>query len=282
MLKIVPLLLRHKGCSLMDDGSEQSMLLLAAAKSLGIKGPPEDLPLRTVRQDIQVLHGHKISFYVSPVANPKVSYKIDSAFTANRLRLAQHTYPIEQLQNKYKHLRGLPIPALKDEVLLGSDQSHLITPVQPVRHLGWTLQGPIPFIGRPVDSVQCLFTSLPPQKDELYHHVERLWQMDTIPHRPEREVNRSKQDQQAVALLDTKTVRIKVNGVRRYATSLLHHAAMPPLQAPKESVMAPLPSTEQWLLRDPERAEIYRAEMQKLIRAGAVQEVTKDKSPEEC
>lgn len=112
------------------------MLLPAAAKSLEIKGAPEDLPLRTVRQDIQVLHGHKISFHVSPAANPKVSYKIDGAFTASRLSLAQHTYPIEQLQKKYKHLRGLPIPALKDakqSLLLGSDQSHLITPVEPVR-----------------------------------------------------------------------------------------------------------------------------------------------------
>lgn len=61
--------------------------------------------------------------------------------------------------------------------------------------------------------------------------------MGTAPFRPEREVTRSKQDQQGVALLDTKTVRIEVNGVKRYATPLLCHAAMPPLQAPKESVM---------------------------------------------
>lgn len=106
--------------------------------------------------------------------------------------------------------------------------------------------------------------------DELYRHAERLWQMDTVPHRPEREVTRSKQDQQTVALLDTKTVHIKVDGVRRYATPLLLHAAMPPLQAPKESVMALLRSIERRLLKDPERAVIYRAEMQKLIGAGAV------------
>lgn len=132
MLKVVPVLLYHEGLSLstfalLDDGSEWSMLLPAAANSLGIKGAPEDLPLRTVRQDIQVIHGHKISFHVSPAANPKVSYKIDGTFTASRLSLVQHTYPIEQLQKKYKHLRGLPIPALKDakpSLLLGSDQSH--------------------------------------------------------------------------------------------------------------------------------------------------------------
>ncbi|KAG7506302.1 hypothetical protein JOB18_002350 [Solea senegalensis] len=38
--------------------------------------------------------------------------------------------------------------------------------------------------------------------------------MDNVPHHPEREVTRSKQDQQAVALLDAKTVRTEVDGVR--------------------------------------------------------------------
>lgn len=102
MLKVIPVLLHHEGRSLstfalLDDGSERSMLLPAAAKSLGIKGAPEDLPLWTVGQDIQVLHGHKISFHISPASNPKVNYKIDGAFTTSCLSLAQHTYPIEQL-----------------------------------------------------------------------------------------------------------------------------------------------------------------------------------------
>lgn len=89
-------------------------------------------------------------------------------------------------------------------------------------------------MGRPADSAQCLFTSFPPQMDELYRHIERLWQMDTVPHRSVKEMTRSKQDQHAVALLDTKTVCIDVKGVRRFATLLLRHADMPPLQAPKE------------------------------------------------
>lgn len=141
LLKVVPVLLRYRGCSFstfafLDDGSEWSMLLPAAAKTLETKRIPEDLPLRTVQQDIQVLHGQKVSFHLSLVANPKVSYRIDDAFTTSRLSLAQHTYPLENLQKKYKHLRGLPIPALKEVeplLLLGSDHAHLITPAEPIR-----------------------------------------------------------------------------------------------------------------------------------------------------
>ncbi|XP_023818591.1 uncharacterized protein LOC111948691 [Oryzias latipes] len=197
MLKVVPILIHYGGRTLsafaiLDDGSERSMLLPSAAKALGIKWTPEDLPLRTVRQDIQVLHGYAVTFHISSVARPHTSYKIEGAFTANRLSLAQHTYPIERLQKKFSHLRGLPIPALRDAepfLLIGSDQPHLITPIEPVRlgppgspaavhtRLGWTLQGPVHLTGRPTIAVQCLFTSSPPKFEELYKHVERLWQM---------------------------------------------------------------------------------------------------------
>ena len=301
MLKVVPVIVQYGEQTLdtfaiLDDGSERTMLLPEAAKSLGIEGTPEDLPLRTVRQDIQVLHGHTVSFRISPHGNPQTSYKINGAFTASRLSLAQHTYPVDRLQRKFKHLRGIPIPPLieaKPSLLIGSDQPHLVTPVEPVRlgppggpaavhtRLGWTLQGPIQYTGRLAHPAQCLFTSSPPLMEELYEHVKRLWQVDTVPYRPEREVTRSKQDQQAVAMLEAKTVRIQVNGILHYATPLLRHTNMPTLHAPKESVMPMLRSTERRLLRDPKQADAYKKEMQKLIGAGAVQEVTQETSPKE-
>ncbi|KAL7851362.1 hypothetical protein AOLI_G00217180 [Acnodon oligacanthus] len=129
LLKVVPVLIRYGGRTLdtfaiLNDGSERSMLLPAAAKSLGIRGSPEALPLCTVRQDIQVLKGRTVLFHVSPVANPQTGYEIKGAFTAGHLSLAQHTYLIECLQRKFRHLRGLPIPALRDakpSLLVGSD-----------------------------------------------------------------------------------------------------------------------------------------------------------------
>lgn len=114
MLKVVPVLVHYgkqtlNTFAILDDGSERTMLLPAAAKSLGITGISEDLPLRTVRQEIQLLHGNTVSFRVSPAGNPHTSYRIDGAFTASRLSLAQHTYPIDRLQKKFKHLRGIPL-----------------------------------------------------------------------------------------------------------------------------------------------------------------------------
>lgn len=112
MLKVVPVLVQY-GEWIIDtfailDGSERTMLLPAAADSLGIKGSPEDLPLlQSVR--ISSCSMDTLSFSVSPAANPQTSYKIDGPFTASRLSLAQHTYPIDRLQRNFKHPRGIPI-----------------------------------------------------------------------------------------------------------------------------------------------------------------------------
>lgn len=241
-----------------------------------------------------MLHRHTVSFSVSVATNPGSYYKIDGVFTADHLNLTHHTYPIDQLRRKYKYLQGIPVPALKEArplLLIGSDQPHLITPIEPVRlgppggpaavhtRLGWTLQGPSLFMGWQTQPVLSLYTSA--QSDELLKHVERLWQVDVVPSRSEKEVTRSKQDQQAVALLEARTTRRMVDGVFRYATPLLCHAQMPPLNAPKESVMPMLRSIERRLLKDPSQADAYRAEMQKLIQSGAVKEVTHETSPKE-
>ncbi|KAF7656543.1 hypothetical protein LDENG_00039930 [Lucifuga dentata] len=175
--------------AVLDDGSERTMMLPAAAKFLGIQGPSEELTLRTVRHDIQVLQGSSVSFRVSPSTKPQISYQIEKAFTAEHLNLAQQSYHLDHLQKKYKHLRGLPVMPLKDVqplLLIGSDQPHLITPTEPVRlgppggpatvhtRLGWTLQGPAQFTGRPNISQQCLLTTNISQSEELLMHVQRL------------------------------------------------------------------------------------------------------------
>lgn len=52
-------------------------------------------------------------------------------------------------------------------------------------------------------------------------HVENLWQADTIPLRGDKVVARSMQDDLAISLLESKTTRVEVDGIFRYATPLL-------------------------------------------------------------
>lgn len=240
LLKISKVIIRNGNKSLeafavLQDGSERTILLHAAARKLGLKGKPEELALRTVRQELQMLRGVAVSFTISPVAEPDKRYVIKHAFSAEQLGLAEHTHPVSTLQQRYIHLAGLPFQPL-DRVhpvlLIGSDCTHLITPIEPVRlgppggpaalraRLGWTLQGPTQDVKLSSDAPQCLFTSTSSQSD-LLAHVERLWQMDVLPYRIEKLVVRSRQDQEAVCLLEEQTVRVSIDGIERYATPLL-------------------------------------------------------------
>ncbi len=170
-------------------------------------------------------------------------------------------------------------------VLIGADYPHLLTPIEPVRlgppggpaaihtRLGWTLQGPAHITQWAPNTQQCLFTSISPQMTELMQNVEKLWKMDILPYQTSKSVMRSKQDKEALELLEAKTRRVQVAGILRYATPLLRKRDVPPLRAPKEAVLPSLRGLERHLARDPLRADEYCAAICKLVETGAVKKI---------
>ncbi|TWW77718.1 hypothetical protein D4764_12G0011080 [Takifugu flavidus] len=290
MLKVVKVLL-HAGdrvletYAVLDDGSERSIILPQAVQRLNLTAQPETLTVRTVHQEVVQLQGASVTLYVSSLLKPEERYHIHHAFTSENLGLSEHSYPVRSLQQKYKHLRNLPLPPVEHAqplLLIGSDLPHLLTPIEPVRtgppggpiavhtQLGWSLQGPTNIDQVPASEQQCLFTVTDSPTCELFKNVERLWQIDTLPYTSKKQVTRSKQDQQALALLQSSTVRITVDGIPRYATPLLRRANSATLQAPMETVLSSLRSTERRLAKDPQRAEAYCQEIRELERMGYV------------
>lgn len=116
---------------------------------------------------------------------------------------------------------------VKPLILIGADHPHLLAPVEPVRlgppgspaairtRLGWTLQGPTRLVQQTLSHQQCLFTSVSPQTTEMMKNVQRLWQIDVLPSRSDKLVVRSKEDQEAIELLEAETTRVDVEGVLR-------------------------------------------------------------------
>lgn len=162
LLKVVAVTLTNEDKTLdtytiLDDGSERTVILQPAVQQLCLKGEPESLTLRTVCQDVKTPEGAAVSFTIIPACNPEKSYLIHHGFTADHLALSEHSHPVTSLQRRYPHLRQLPLQQLDNVtplVLIGADYTNLITPIQPVKsgppgapaaiksRLGWTLQGP--------------------------------------------------------------------------------------------------------------------------------------------
>ncbi|XP_039534154.1 uncharacterized protein LOC120483252 [Pimephales promelas] len=297
MLKVVKVLL-HSGDrtieahAVLDDGSERTIVLPPVIQQLGLNGTSEVLSLQTIQQGHTKLEGSTVTLEVSPITKPTERYVIRDAFTASALSLAEHNYPVAALQKAYHHLKGLPLQSVdkvKPLLLIGSDMPHLLTPIQPVRRgaegspvaictkLGWVLQGPMCPIQPPKGQQQCLHLMTAPARDELHQHVERLWQIDILPYN-EKLITRSKQDQQSYKLLQSATVRVEVNNVLRYATPLLRRTPITLLYAGKEAVLPSLRNIERKLAKNPEQAQTYCSEIQKLESEGYIAKIT----PEEA
>ncbi|XP_063321729.1 uncharacterized protein LOC134619834 [Pelmatolapia mariae] len=294
MLKVVPVRLQNGEKTLdtyavLDDGSERTIILPAAVHHLGLVGTEEILSLRTIRQEIVQLKGATVSFQVSGMTNRRVKYDIHQAFTAAEVTLAEQSRAADLLTQRYKHLRGLSLQSfdkVQPLLLIGSDNPHLIIPTQPVRTgpvggpvavctmLGWAIQGPASFLQQPTDERSCLHLSTLSSSDELHQHVQRLWQLDTLPFHTNKEVTRSGEDKAAIERLEQGTVRVTVDGVVRYATPLLRRQNAPVLRAPPTAVMALLRATERRLCNNPDQAAVYNEEIHKLEKAGYVVKIS--------
>ncbi len=298
MLKVVQVRLHSKGrildtYAILDDGSERTIILPTAVHYLDLEKTDESLALRTIRQEVVEIQGASVSFELSASENPSTCYKIHAAFTAQELNIAKQSCPVYALKQKFVHLRDIPIKPFKEVqpmLLIGSDYPHLITTIAPVlmgplgspvavsTSLGWAIQGPTTFLDQPLET-SCLNISLfrSPAQD-LSHHVEKLWQVDILPFQPVKDITRSKQDRDALKMLETKTKRVEVDGVFRYATSLLRKGNATVLHAGPESVMALLRATERRLNSNSVLAEVYNREIHKLEQAGYAMKLT----PEEA
>ena len=295
MLKVVPVLLingrqRLWTYAILDDGSERTIIQTSAVSQLQLKGSEEILNLRTVRHEVIPISGETISCSISPVGQKGIKFPIA---TAPVLDLAEHSCPASDLKREYSHLRGLPLPDFvhaRPLILIGSDHSHLLVPKEPVHMgpcggpiavhtaLGWAVQGPANALPRPPTSgAQALFTLCNtvscPATAELMENVERLWRLDSFPHRKEKEVTRSKQDHYCLELLEMKTKVKETGGVSRYATPLLRAPNSPQLTSSTHNLMPWLRGTERRLKKDPELVEICNQEILKLVEMEYVKEV---------
>lgn len=114
MLKVIPVFLingqqRLQTYTILDDGSERTIILTSAASQLLLKGPKEILNLR---HEVIPMSGDTISCHISPVSQrkKKIRFPIANAFPAPVLNLAEHSCCASDLQREYSHLQGLPLP----------------------------------------------------------------------------------------------------------------------------------------------------------------------------
>ena len=158
-----------------------------------------------------------MDFEISPTFAPSVRYRIRGAFTSPRLGLAERSYPVAALQERYRHLRDLPLTEFEKVtplLLIGADNHHLLLPVGPVKLgppgspaavqtlLGWGLQGTDCLLDSQRSVAHCLFTDVTPVEGDVYNQAGRLSQVNFLSSQDKKLVSQSRQDAEAVRLLE--------------------------------------------------------------------------------
>ncbi|XP_046564207.1 uncharacterized protein LOC124273037 [Haliotis rubra] len=265
------------------------MILKSTAQQLQLTGKQDSILLTTISQESVHCSGQSVKLQISSADQPANRFDIDNAFTADNLCMSEYTYPIEDMQQCWTHLENLPLPKINGAVpciLIGSDNSKLILPIEPVRfgnsdapsgvhtNLGWTVQGPSMMLGQTKRNT-CLLNQTRPADLSPSHCVERLWQLDTLPF-TSKQVIRSKQDKMALEILDSQTTRIEVDGVSHYATPLLRSHDGTRFNARVEAVLPTLKRTERRLKDNSDMARTHNEAIRKLDESGFVKKLTDD------
>jgi len=104
------------------------------------------------------MQARTVTLTIAATSNPERKYTIEVVVTSGRLSLVEQTYPINKCKQRYRHLHDVPLDAFSNvqpQILIETDNPHLITPVEPVHmrfgckkatiavntRLGWALQG---------------------------------------------------------------------------------------------------------------------------------------------
>ena len=278
-MKVVPIILYGHSTKLatyclLDDAANFSMMLAEAADALNLKGRKMEMPIATARQECTPCKGAIMKFHIAPISDPSNKIPMSNVFSSEMLRLSEHTVPARNLQKRWTHLKDLPLHDCKNVrplLLIGSDRPNLIVPIEshfgpegaPVAvrtKLGWAVQGPTMNYRRR-NEINLLCRQSQSESDAVLHeNVHRLWRNDVQMYADRKQVGRSKQDQGAVDLLNSKSTYMMVEGVKRIATPLLWRCDEEMLSCPASSVLPALRRNERHLKKDPERAEVQPRE----------------------
>ncbi|XP_055633707.1 uncharacterized protein LOC129774035 [Toxorhynchites rutilus septentrionalis] len=156
--QVIPVTLSARGKSLdtfafLDHGSSNSLILKDAAEELELHGPSSPLKmLWTNESEYSDPESQLVSFGIKGTNN--ITHSMRNVRTIRKLSLPRQTLDYDELKEKYRHLRGLPIHGYqnaKPTLLIGLDHPLLLTPtnqrvskevsVAAKTPLGWTIHG---------------------------------------------------------------------------------------------------------------------------------------------
>jgi hypothetical protein len=290
LLRVLPVRVKgpageKEALALCDEGATVTLMDGSLARQLGLEGDKKPLCLQFVNHGGQ-FDSMEVEFSIAGVEMGSRSHRVQRAWTVDGLQLPAQAVNIEELQQQFPHLKGLPLKDVGEErptILLGSDNFRLIAPriigegrgpgpVATKCRLGWSLVGATGSTG----GVTQFGIHLCTESDAALHRIVKdSFSTESFGVKVMDEQPRSKEDKRATAILASTTVRVNDN---RYETGLLWKYEDFTMPSSLTTAQHRLRCMERRLDRDPEMAAQYYSKLEEYERKGYIRKLTSEEA----
>ncbi|XP_062538335.1 uncharacterized protein LOC134206621 [Armigeres subalbatus] len=291
LFRVVPVILygpkkRLNTFAFLDDGSSLSFIDAALATELNIEGLHEPLCLKWTANKCRMENeSRNISLQISGIEENHKICTIRGVHTVSSLELFHQTVNMQELEEKYQHLRGIPIASYQDvqpRLLIGINNANLSYPIkgregqmyEPIAsktRLGWVIHGGSEendaFLGyHSIDTCSC-------NGDSSYNLGQAMREYFSLEGlgilKPEKPLL-SKDNERALQILST----ITQTNTGHYETPLLWKYDDFRLPNSKPVALKRYHCLETRMRKDPELAAEVRAKIDNFQRMGYIRKLT--------
>ncbi|XP_062707432.1 uncharacterized protein LOC134287995 [Aedes albopictus] len=302
LFRIVPVLLYGpskvvRTYAFLDEGSELTLMEQSLADELGVQGPQNSLCLRwTGGTNRTEALSQKVNFQISSVTTPFKKFKLGEVHTVENLQLRSQTMLMDEMQEKYQYLKGLPVESYQEvspRLLIGLDHASLGNvmkcregkPNEPTAvktRLGWMIFGCCSRTRTSANHInhhrvqlcQCETKS----NDELHEAMKQYFSLESLGISKPSKLLLSNDDRRANELLQTLTRSTK----GRYESGLLWRYDNVRLPDSRPMALRRWECLDRRMQRDEDLAQALNAKIKDYLAKGYIRKMTVEELEAPC
>ena len=292
LFRILPITLRNGSrkvdtFALLDEGSSVTLMEDDIANALGLTGPVRPLRLLwTGKTERRVPNSRCISISVSAATKKAKIFHMNDVRTVRDLDLPRQTLNMKSLEERYRHLQGIPISSYDDvqpRILIGAnnchpavarsvkDGEHSAQPIAVKCRLGWSVYGSC----ERAEANSCGNLNIHTLGDEDDVRLDQMMQRflaveDELPTTANMSAMQSNDERRAQMILEATTRRVG----ERYETGLLWKRDDIQLPDSRPRAKRRLKSFERKLQKDAQLREHMSGQIQLYRELGYIRKLT--------
>ncbi|XP_055623093.1 uncharacterized protein LOC129766546 [Toxorhynchites rutilus septentrionalis] len=292
LFRYVPVVLYGQGTKVhthafLDDRSSLTLLEDDLANELNLEGSPHPICLQWTGDTCRYEDSsRRVSIMISSILNKEAKFALSDVHTVKQLKLPSQTLAFDELSEKYRYLKGLPVDSyqnVRPRILIGinnwrvghvleSKEGEEAEPIAAKTRLGWMVFGTCSSGRYPVSVHYSYHINCGSSKtdEDLHKSVKEFFSLDSLGIIKSEKPIISRDDERALYMMRSLTTLEE----DRYRTGMLWKYDDVRMPNSKSMAMKRLLCLERRMAREPELAKALRHKMNDYVEKGYARKLT--------